>query len=87
MTDGSYTWAQQSPTRPQAEAASYEGNGEYTGAGGRVIFNERSFGDPVTFEVSPTVDSDGSLRWKVVDADRNFVRFLFGEPWIRIGDA
>jgi TRAP-type C4-dicarboxylate transport system substrate-binding protein len=86
LKDGRFTWQQQ--TDPSV-ASPASGEGTYTVDGTFLTMTELAGPDN---EPNPTVmtwevASDGSLHFAIVTASFDYVRFIYGEPWIRIGDA
>jgi TRAP-type C4-dicarboxylate transport system substrate-binding protein len=65
------------------------GGGTYVVDGNFVTFTEPAGPNN---EPNPTVmtwelGADKSLHFKIITANFNYVQFIYGEPWLRIGDA
>ena len=91
MRDGTFTWTQQSDTDTAIDrcCGGFTGGGTYEVAGNTLTTTETQLDldEPITTELTWAVDADGTLTFKIVNATHDFPRFLYGEPWTRIGDA
>jgi TRAP-type C4-dicarboxylate transport system substrate-binding protein len=86
LNDGTFTWEQQTAAD---NTSALTGEGTYTVDGNLLTMTEPGGPD---LEMSATVlqwstDADGSLIFILVDSPWNYTKWVYGEPWIRIGDA
>jgi TRAP-type C4-dicarboxylate transport system substrate-binding protein len=88
LRDGTFTWTQQSAAGAPGGGV-YEGGGTYTVAGDHLTldWSDTETDQPITAELIWEADGDGSLTFELVETSTPSLRFLYEEPWIRIGDA
>lgn len=88
LKDGVFTMTQQSGPDNDSELTS---QGTYVTSDNFVTFSEPMGpnNEPLPTVMTWTVGEDQSLNFEIIvpPPDINYIRFIYGEPWIRIGDA
>jgi TRAP-type C4-dicarboxylate transport system substrate-binding protein len=86
IKNGKFQWTQQPG---QAITTATSGEGTYTVDGNQVTMTEPG-GDPLVMTPTVlrwTVDDKHALHFAIISSTLEYVKWTYGEPWIRIGDA